>query len=51
MVDDLLGPYVNAQQTTFDYRAYKEEQYDLLAAETRKYIDMEKVYEIMRADR
>ena len=51
VVDDLLGPYVNAQQTTFDYRAYKEEQYDLLAAETRKYIDMEKVYEIMRADR
>ena len=51
VVDDLLGPYVNDRQITFDYRAYKEEQYDLLAAETRKYIDMEKVYEIMRAER
>ena len=51
VVDDLLAPYVNAQQTTFDYRAYKEEQYNLLAAETRKYIDMEKVYEIVKAER
>lgn len=51
VVDDLLAPFVNAQQTTFDYRAYKEEQYNLLAAETRKYIDMEKVYEIVKAER
>ena len=45
IVDDLLAPYVKEQKTTFDYQAYKEQQYDLLAAETRKYVDMEKVYQ------
>lgn len=33
---------------TFDYRAYKEEQYDLLADYVRKYVDMDKIYSILR---
>ena len=30
-----------------DYKAYKESQYDLLAAELRKHLDMDKIYSIM----
>lgn len=30
-----------------DYRQLKEEQYDLLADELRKHLDMEKIYEIL----
>ena len=31
-----------------DYQAYKESQYDLLAAEMRKHMDMEAVYGMLR---
>lgn len=30
-----------------DYRSYKEQQYDLLAEELRKHLDMDKIYKIM----
>ena len=30
-----------------DYRQLKEDQYDLLADELRKHLDMEKIYEIL----
>ena len=32
---------------TYDMNKYKNEQYDILAAEVRKALDMDKVYEIM----
>ena len=32
---------------TFDYRAYREEQFDLLASELRKSLDMEMIYRIL----
>ncbi len=33
--------------STFDMNAFKETQYDILAAELRKHLDMEKIYEIL----
>jgi len=50
-VDLLLRPYAekmkhNAQ--TFDYAAFKEQQYDRLADHVRHHVDMERIYEIMR---
>ena len=41
--------------STFDMNAFKETQYDILATELRKHLDMKKIYEIlniksMRAD-
>lgn len=30
-----------------DYAAFKETQYDILAAELRKHLDMKKIYEIL----
>ena len=32
-----------------DYETYKQEQYDILAAELRKHLDMKKIYEILEA--
>lgn len=35
------------EMTGMDYAAFKETQYDLLAAELRKHLDMKKIYEIL----
>lgn len=35
--------------TAIDYAAFKETQYDILAAELRKNLDMKKIYEILEA--
>lgn len=37
------------KQSNFDYAAYREEQFDILAAELRKSLDMKKIYEILEA--
>jgi len=52
VVDYLLGPFLQKaeQRTHFDYAAYKQEQYDRLAAETRRYVDMHKVYDILTSE-
>jgi len=48
VIDHLLAPFQSQLQTrTFDYREFKEEQYNLLADHVRRYVDMEKVYEIL----
>lgn len=36
-----------AEALTQDYAAFKESQYDLLAAEVRKALDMEQIYRMM----
>ena len=33
--------------TGVDFAAFKEQQYDILAAELRKHLDMKKIYEIL----
>ena len=48
VIDHLLAPFKSQLETrTFDYKEFKEEQYNLLANHVRRYVDMEKVYEIL----
>lgn len=48
VVEFLLKPYTDKlSDKPFDYKTYKEEQYDKLADHVRKHIDMQKVYEIL----
>ena len=49
VVSYLISPYLKEKRNEkFDYTAYKEEQYDLLADHLRKYIDIDKLYKIMK---
>jgi adenosylcobyric acid synthase len=45
VIDDLLSDYTDEKYTSFDHKAYKEEQYDKLASWIRTNIDLEKIYE------
>lgn len=36
-----------AQMTAVDFKAFKEKQYDILAAELRRHMDIERIYQIM----
>lgn len=49
-VERLIKPYTNKAATTFDYKAYKEEQYDRLADHVRRHIDMDKLYKILKRE-
>ncbi len=49
-VDFLLEPFMDKiaeSSKPFDYAAFKEEQYDKLAAHVRQYVDMEQIYKIL----
>ena len=49
-VDFLLQPFkdkIAEGGKPFDYAAFKEEQYDKLAAHVRQYVDMEQIYKIL----
>ena len=49
--DFLLKPYTDKMANAdkpFDYQAFKEEQYDKLAAHVRKHVDMDKLYQILK---
>lgn len=51
-VDKLLQPYADKLKTTeapFDYQAFKEQQYDLLADHVRQYVDIPRIYQILQA--
>lgn len=48
VIDYLLAPYVGKlSDKPFDYKAFKEEQYNKLADHVREHVDMELVYKIM----
>lgn len=48
VVDFLLAPYIDKiSEETFDYKKFKEEQYNKLADHVRAHVDMDMVYEIM----
>ena len=52
-VDFLLQPFADKLttiDTSFDYQAFKEEQYDRLAEHVRKHVDMEQIYKILTDD-
>ncbi|MDR1456287.1 MAG: cobyric acid synthase [Tannerella sp.] len=48
-VDLLLQPFLDrtSSPAAFDYAAFREEQYDKLAAHVRRHVDMELVYSIL----
>ncbi|MBR1464167.1 MAG: cobyric acid synthase [Prevotella sp.] len=50
VIDHLLRTFSEKTKgrRQFDYAAYKEEQYAKLAAETRKFTDMDKLYDILK---
>lgn len=48
VIDYLLEPFANKlKENTFDYKAFKEEQYDKLAAHVRKHVDLPLIYQIL----
>ncbi|MBR1504404.1 MAG: cobyric acid synthase [Prevotella sp.] len=52
-VDFLLRPYaekIAAANQSFDYAAYKEQQYDKLADHVRQHVDMKRLYQILSDD-
>lgn len=49
IIDDLLADYAPVSGEAFDYRQYKEEQYDKLADLIRAHVDMEQVYQSLQA--
>lgn len=50
VIDELLNPLLKDKEkkTSFDYQAYKQQQYDLLADAVRHEIDMPTLYRILR---
>ena len=49
-VDFLLRPYaekIGQDASTFNYEAFKEEQYDRLADHVRHHVDLKKIYQIL----
>jgi adenosylcobyric acid synthase len=52
-VDFLLEPFKDKlahADGPFDYAAFKEEQYDKLAAHVRQYVDIERIYQILSSN-
>ena len=52
-VDFILEPFkekFNTKENSFDYQAFKERQYDLLAEHVRRHVDMERIYRILRGE-
>ena len=48
VLDYILAPYRRSDSKTyFDYHAFKESQYDALAAWLREYVDIDRIYKIM----
>lgn len=48
VIDYLLEPFADKlKKTAFDYKAFKEEQYDKLAAHVRKHVDLPLIYQIL----
>lgn len=52
VLDVLLAPFGDrlTKKMSFDYEAFKEEQYDKLAVHVREHVDMELVYKLISAD-
>ena len=49
-IDRLLAPYAGKlaeAASTFDYHAFKEEQYNRLACHVRKHVDVPQLYGIL----
>jgi adenosylcobyric acid synthase len=44
VIDSILAPYTNEETAQYDYREFKEQQYEKLADLLRTHIDMELIY-------
>ena len=44
VIDSILAPYTHEHGAQYDYREYKEQQYDKLADLLRTHIDMRLIY-------
>ena len=52
-IDLILEPFADKIKEAgkpFDYAAFKEQQYDLLAEHVRKHLDMNKIYQILKGN-
>ena len=49
VVNELLSTYTNEEAASFDYRAFKEAQYDKLAMHIREHLDINQVYQNMKS--
>ena len=52
-IDTLLSPFaekLKEQSQSFDYHAFKEQQYDLLADHVRKHLNMDLLYQILSSN-
>ena len=52
-VEKLLSPFADKIENageTFDYQAFKEQQYDKLAAHVRQHVDIDKIYKLLTDD-
>jgi len=52
-VDKLLSPFADKIEHgshQFDYQAFKEQQYDKLAAHVRQHVDIDKIYKLLADD-
>ena len=52
-VDKLLSPFADKIEhggAAFDYQAFKEQQYDKLAAHVRQHVDIQRIYDILSHD-
>lgn len=50
VLDDLAAGFNAPASSGFDYPAFKEQQYDLLAQHVREVVDLEYIYETMKAN-
>lgn len=51
VIDYLIAPYADKlTQSSFDYKAFKEEQYNKLAEHVRSHVNMDLVYKIMEEE-
>lgn len=49
VVNELLAPYSGLPEEVFDYREYKDENYDKLAALIRSHVDIEGIYKTLQS--
>ena len=50
VINDLLAGYAKTPTTSFNYKAFKEQQYELLANHLRTHLDMEYIYKTLKAE-
>ena len=52
-IDTLLSPFaekLKERSQSFDYRAFKEQQYDLLADQVRQHLNRDLLYQILQGN-